>query len=296
MSVAAIPAPPLDAIRHCESVTRSRARNFYHGLKLLPEPKRSAMYALYAWMRAADDLVDDAERSRHATLTERIESFRELTTHALAGNPAASDPVWTALAFTAEQFNLSEEPFHAMLDGQLDDVADRRYETFRQLREYCYRVASTVGLLCIEVWGYDDPAATTFAIDRGIAFQLTNILRDFREDFDADRIYLPEEDFRRHDITPEDVRHWRKPEPCRAFIADQVDRTASYYFRSRELDDLIDPECRPTLWAMTTIYRKLLSKISDRPANLISDRRIRLSWPAKAVIALRAKSGRFGGA
>ena len=281
-------ASPVDALQHCEMITRTRARNFYYGLKLLPEPRRSAMYALYAWMRAADDLVDGGDGSTDGTMTDLIEGFRRDTTNALHGNPSDDDPMWIGLAYAAERFNLREEMFHAMLAGQLDDVSDRRYHTFDQSREYCYRVASTVGLLCIEVWGYNDPAAKDLAIERGIAFQLTNIIRDFKEDFDTGRIYLPDEDFEMHGLTAEDLYNWADPKGCDLFIRYQVDRAASFYEHSRDLDEMIEPECRPTLWAMTTIYRRLLRKISLDPSRLVSDRKVRLGWATKAAIAVRA--------
>ena len=164
-----------------------------------------------------------------------------------------------------------------MIDGQLDDLASRRYETFDQLRNYCYRVASTVGLLCIEVWGYHDQAARELAIDRGIAFQLTNIVRDFRQDFDTGRLYLPRAEFAEFGITPEDLRHWARPTPCEAMLRQQLRRAEVFYDRSAALDQMIAPACRPTLWAMTSIYRALLDKMLGDPSRVVLARRLRLS-------------------
>jgi 15-cis-phytoene synthase len=282
-------APSADeAIARCREVTRRRARNFYYGLKLLPEPQRSAMYAIYAWMRRADDLVDEPEQQPDVQ-EQRIEAFRSATDRAMSGMPDDGDYLWPALAFAAERFRLTSQPFHQMLDGQLDDVADRIYETFDQLREYCYRVASTVGLICITVWGYDDDRAPDLAIERGIAFQLTNILRDFREDFDVGRVYLPRENFDQHGLTPMDLRAWSKPESCEQFIREQIERTTAFYERSAPLDEMISPSCLPTLWAMTRIYRGLLEKMRDQPSQLVSDRRVRLSAWQKGLIAVKAK-------
>jgi phytoene synthase len=157
------------------------------------------------------------------------------------------------------------------------------------VRGYCYRVASTVGLVCIEIWGYGDRAARALAVDRGIAFQLTNILRDYREDYDAGRIYLPVEDFRRHGIEPGGLRHWEDASACRGFVLEQVERARTFYRRSAGLEALITPSCRPTLWAMTAIYRGILEKAARDPRCIVSERRLRLSSWKKGVIALRAR-------
>lgn len=286
------------AIEHCREITRQRARNFYYGLKLLPEPQRSAMFAIYAWMREADDLVDAAIQSRKSSYPEGdgsrdvaddVKAFRALTDGALDGKPESDEPLWHALAFAAKRFPLTPEHFHAMIDGQLEDVNERSYDTFDHLKRYCYRVASSVGLVCIEVWGYTSEKAPALAIDRGIAFQLTNILRDFREDYDAGRVYLPSREFARFDLSPSDLRAWAMPEACEQFVLEQVSRARSYYEQSSPLDELINPECVPTLWAMTTIYRGLLEKMSEQPRQLVSNKRIRLSAMQKGMIALRAK-------
>lgn len=285
------------ALRECEHITRRRARNFYYGLKLTPQPQRAAMYAVYAWMRHADDLADEAglvpdERRR------RIDALRERTERLFAGELPERGPddgihgadcVWLAMADTVARFRLSPEPFRAMLDGQMEDVERREYQTFEQLRGFCYRVASTVGLVCIAIWGYDDPRAKDLAIDRGIAFQLTNILRDFREDFGRGRVYLPAEDLQRHGLDAERLLGWDDPAACGAFVLEQAARVEQHYRRSSDLDSIITPSCRPTLWAMTTIYHGLLAKIQQAPERIVAPRRIRLSSLTKALIALRAR-------
>ncbi len=276
------------ALVYCRDVTRRRARNFYYGLKLTPEPQRSALYAIYAWMRRADDLVDDAADNPQQCRAQ-VEAFRRDTDAALVGTLTDDDPIWVALTHTASQYYIPPQALHDMLDGQLEDVAGRRYETFDEVRQYCYRVASTVGLVCINIWGYRDAQAPELAVDRGIAFQLTNILRDYREDFDAGRVYLPGEDFDGHHLTPESLRHWEQPDACRRFLKEQVQRARSFYARSAPLDRMITPACRPTLWAMTTIYHGLLTKIDRFPERVVSDHRLRLSSVRKGMIALRAR-------
>jgi phytoene synthase len=274
-----------EAFRHCREVTRRRARNFYYGLKLAPEPQRSALYAVYAWMRRADDLVDGVTADG---ALQRMERFRAETDDALRGRPGA-DPLWRALAETAARFHVDGEVLHAMVDGQIDDLLRRRYETFEQLLGYCRRVASSVGLVCIDIWGCGDESARTLAVDRGIAFQLTNVLRDYKEDYDAGRMYLPAEDFRRHSISPADLRRWSDPRRCRRFVLEQCRRAASYYAASAPLDRLIAGSFRPTLWAMTSIYRGLLRKVERAPRRIVGRRRLRLSSAHKGFIALRAR-------
>jgi 15-cis-phytoene synthase len=291
----AIDAKPLspslvaDALRHCRDVTRDRARNFYYGLKLSPEPQRSALFVIYAWMRTADDLVDGGVGGPASGIESHIRRFRAATRAALMGQPVSDEPLWVGLADTASRFRLPLECFDGMIDGQLDDLAKTEYETFEQLRNYCYRVASTVGLLCIEIWGYESAAARELAIERGIAFQLTNIIRDYKQDFDTGRIYLPREDFEHHGIDSRALRHWTLPGPCKRMMLQQTERAESYYQRSKPLDELISPACRPTLWAMTAIYQGLLAKIRRNPSRLIMTKRLRLSAMHKGTIALRAK-------
>ncbi|MEI6475128.1 MAG: phytoene/squalene synthase family protein [Planctomycetota bacterium] len=282
-----VPTELAPVLAECERITRERARNFWYGLKLTPGAERGAMYVIYAWMRAADDLAD-AEGFAPEERVRRIAEFRKATDAALAGEIPDASPIWRGLAWVAERHQLSQRDFHDMLDGQLSDVGPATYQSWDDLRGFCYRVASTVGLVCIRIWGYHDPAAPALAVDRGIAFQLTNILRDYREDYDLGRVYLPAEDFRRFDLTPERLRGWKQPEQCAEFMRAQCDRAEQFYARSAPLDQMITPSCLPTLWAMTQIYHGLLVKIRANPSKVVSDRRVRLSSTRKAWIAWRA--------
>jgi len=284
------------AMEHCRRVTRRCARNFYYGLKLAPEPKRSALYAIYAWMRAADDLVDDASPGAAGGVADHLRTFGERTERALAGKVAGGDgPTFIALAHVARTWPLDPAHFREMLRGQATDAGARTFERFDDLREYCYRVASTVGLICITVWGYRDEAARALAVDRGIAFQLTNILRDYSEDFDAGRVYLPQEDFRRHGLTPRSLREWSDGTACERFWSEQSERAQSFYDRSRGLEELISEDCRPVLWAMTAIYAGLLDKARRMPRRAVVGPRIRLSAWRKGLIAIEARRLKPGG-
>jgi phytoene synthase len=273
---------------HCKAITRERARNFYYGIRLSPEPHRSAILAIYAWMRLADDLVDSAGDMALPVLERRILAFRSATDAAIAGEPPTDSPLWTALADTVQRFQLSPVPFHEMLEGQLDDARRKTYDTRQQLLQYCRRVASTVGLICIDIWGYRDPAARELAAARGVAFQLTNMLRDFAEDYDAGRVYVPQEDLTRFHVSPDDLRAWREPQRCERLVGSLVDFAQEHYRVSAPLDRLIHPCGRATLWAMTTIYRTLLQKIAAEPRKIAVGRRVRLNALKKGAIAFRA--------
>ncbi|MBT8486687.1 MAG: phytoene/squalene synthase family protein [Phycisphaerales bacterium] len=286
MTVLSTPAASA-AVEQCRIITRDRARNFYYGLKLLPEPERSALFVIYAWMRTADDLVDDASHPAAETRT-RLEALRVATVAACAGQPADDDPIMRALADVATRFDLDVTHFHAMIDGQLADLGQVRYERFDDLRRYCEQVASSVGLACISIWGYQDDRAPRRAVDRGIAFQLTNILRDFAEDFGRGRVYLPREDFDRHGLTPE-ILNAGSDERIEPFLVEQIDRVESYYRAARDLTTMVTPSCRPTLWAMTEIYQGLLRRMRREPERIVRGPRVRLSALTKSAIALKAR-------
>jgi len=285
----------LRAVEACRRITRARAANFYWGLRLTPEPKRSAMYAIYAWMRRADDIVDGAADSVPTEeLRAQVESFRASTRRVLAGDDSDASgcadaelaATWIALAATARAYPLEASEFDAMVDGQIEDAVPRAMRTRAELEQWCWKVASTVGIICVRVWGHRPGPAIELAADRGIAFQLTNILRDYREDYDLGRVYLPAEDFRRMDLTPEALRAWSAPAQCAEFMRAQCDRAEQFFRRSAPLDAMITP-CLPTLWAMTEIYRGILGRIESEPRITVAGR-ARLSSFRKAWIAWRA--------
>lgn len=292
MSVAAAVRPELldDAMRYCRRVTRQRARNFYYGLCLLPREKRYALYTIYAWMRRADDLVDDAESNDLAY--ERLMRFQQRTSEILRGGATADEALngseekllWPALQHVNERFSLDARRFHEMIDGQLSDLRRNCCQTMDDLLHYCRLVASTVGLICIDIWGYDDDDARQLAVDCGVAFQLTNILRDYREDYDARRVYLPQEVFERHGITPEDLYYWRDGRSCEAMLRELIECAEAYYERSRGLEAMISADCRPTLRVMTGIYHGLLERISGNPSSIARGARVRLSSLEKLTI------------
>lgn len=283
----------------CRGITRERARNFYYGLRLTPEPRRSAIYSIYAWMRAADDAADGEPGGRVEDQRRALAEFRDLTERVFRGElPAASGAsaacFWPAFASTVATYGIDHAIFEEVLRGLEEDMDHAGYATDADLSRYCYRVASTVGLACLAVWGLtagaDAAVARDLAVRRGQAFQRTNILRDFAQDYDSEprRVYLPMDAFDRHGMTPDDLRAWRGPEACRRFVAEQAALAREHYRASAALDAMIDPACRPTLWAMTRIYSGLLGVIERDPGRIVARRRIRLPSSRKALIALRA--------
>lgn len=293
------------AFAACADIVRERARNFYYGLRLTPEPKRSAIYAVYAWMRAADDQVDEAGSLEEKRT--RLEEFRQTTERMIRGEHLGhhqDDPAWIAFRHTVQSYDISAAELRHMIDGQARDIEieaaqaghierpDPMMATRDELRAYCDCVASSVGRVCVRIWGLRSGANWTQALElagqRGLAFQLTNILRDYAEDYDEGRVYLPAVDFSRHAQTPANLRRWNPEGPSRAMVSDIAAWARKCYDTSAPLDDLIDPACLPALWAMTRIYSGLLSIIEKDPQRIVGARRIRLSSAHKAAIALRA--------
>lgn len=286
------------SLRFCQRVTQAQARNFYYGLKLTPQPKRAALYTIYAFMRACDDLVDGPDGSPTPQLSQgiaRVEDFRQRMQLAI-DDPAsaASEPaqsVWPAFAYVASQYRVNLDHLHAMLDGQRADLAVPRYQTFEDLYAYCYNVASTVGLVCIDIWGTTDKAANKLAEYRGIGLQLTNILRDLSEDYKRNRVYLPAEDLARFGVDP---AMFGKPDANDSFdrlMKFQIERAISYYEMSERLEEYITPNCRPTSLAIMRIYRKLLDEIAKDPREVLS-KRVRLTTSTKLRVMFRCYMGR----
>lgn len=281
----------------CHRLTRRHARNFYYGMRVMPIGKRRSMYAIYAWMRAADDLAD--EHNDPQQNAARLEQFREMTMLAMNPDgdvptqfPATCESVWPAVRHTLLKHEIPADYLNAMIDGQLLDQHKTRYGTFSQLYDYCYKVASVVGLVCITIWGHDGTAEVRrMAEHRGVALQLTNILRDLVEDAQRGRLYLPGDELREFGFDPEELVGQLATGSVNGrfdqLMAYQVDRARSYYQQSAELDAHIDAKCRPASWAIMRIYRGLLDKIAVHPRHVLG-RRVRLSGFSKAAIALRA--------
>jgi phytoene synthase len=282
--------PEIAASYRCaEAVARGRARNFYYAFVALPAEKRRALCAVYAFMRYCDDISDGP----CSTADKRcmLQTWRSHLAAALQGRFEGS-PVLPAFHDTVQRFSIPAEYFHWVIDGAEMDLTVERYRSFADLYQYCFKVASAVGLICLQVFGYADGRARELAEHCGIAFQLTNILRDVKEDAGMGRIYLPEEDLEKFHYPAEDLRRGVVNEGFRQLMAFETDRARKYYAESRDLLPLIDADSRPALWAMMEIYRRLLEKIERCPFDVFGAT-IRLSRPEKTAVALRALAMRF---
>jgi phytoene synthase len=266
---------------HCRAVAKQRAKNFYYSFVLLPADKKNAMCAMYAFMRYCDDLSDEPGATRSA-----IDRWRDALTEALAGRPDAN-PTWPAFLDAVDRYCIPREYFYDMIEGVASDLEPRAIETFDDLYGYCYRVASVVGLTTIHIFGFTSPDALPLAEKCGIAFQLTNILRDVREDAGLGRVYLPAEDLARFGVTVDDLKNARRTEQFGRLMEFETGRARRYYRESAPLLDLIQPESRPSLWALIAIYSRLLDHLAASHYDVLI-RSISLSSLEKTWIVVRA--------
>lgn len=273
----------------CRHIARSSAKNFYYGFMLLPARKRNALSAVYAFMRHADDLSDDpgmAPGERRAKLTQFIDSY-----HRSLETGRTDDPVFLALRDSQQRYGIPMELLDQLVAGTGMDVREGErtnaplvvYRSFDELYRYCYHVASVVGLVCIRIFGYRDPAAEKYAEHLGIAFQLTNILRDVKEDAEMARVYLPQEDLERFGVTAKELGSGAAMEKLRPLLAFEAARAREFYTSAGKLLPLIDEVSQPALWAMVEIYRGILDRIELRQFDVYSER-VRLSLGDKLKV------------
>jgi phytoene synthase len=263
-------------------LTRGSGSNFYYSFLVLPRPQREAIYALYAFCRTVDDAVDlgaGGPGEQRRVLGE----WRSELARAYEGTPA--HPLGVQLARAVSAFPVQRQHLEAVLDGVEMDIDKRRYATFDELHEYCFRVASAVGLACIEVFGYTDPRAREYATNLGVALQLTNILRDLRTDGERGRIYLPQDELRRFGYPEDDLLRGRYTQGFRELMRFQADRTHAYYRAARAALPAGDRRRLVAAEIMGVIYHRLLRTIEARRFRVFEER-IRVSTPRKLALAL----------
>lgn len=264
-----------EAYRFCRDVARREAKNFYWSFRVLPQHKSDAMCAVYAFMRRADDISDDESKSVEARREEMsgwLGSWR-----ASRAGAASSDPVFVALGDTQRRFDIPNSLLEELVAGTTMDLEPMRdlpangvpfqtYETFEDLYRYCYLVASVVGLVCIKIFGYTDARAEQFAEETGVAFQLTNILRDVKEDVERGRVYMPMDLLSEFGETPMELlqlaRGRTMTERERGMLATLAIRAEKYYLAANKLIPLLDRDSRAAMWVLVTIYHRLLGRIA----------------------------------
>jgi 15-cis-phytoene synthase len=263
----------------CRHIARSAARNFYYGFLVLPRQKRDAISAVYAFMRRADDISDDPSlppEQRREKLDEWVNALRRV-----AAGERTDDAVLFAVADSQKRYNIPLDLLEKLVQGTAMDVTGAKaapggtlpqlqYETLDQLYDYCYHVASVVGLVCIRIFGYRDPKAEKLAEQTGVAFQLTNILRDVREDAQMGRVYLPREDFARFGLDPHALTNGSAPQMLRPVLEFEAMRAREFYRAADDLLPLINEDSQPALWTLVEIYRRLLERIVARNYDVFS--------------------------
>ena len=295
-----------ESYAECDRIARASHSNFYYAFFLLPKAKRDALAALYAFMRLVDDVADEAgdlaAKQRglamwRAALDQAITGRARLFdgTAAMASPAAALDgpaEVLPALVDTIQRYKIPTRYLHDLISGAEMDLTERTYPTFDRLREYCYRVAGTVGLTCTHVFGFQDPRALDLAEKLGLALQLTNIIRDVHEDYASGRVYLPEEDLQRYAVSAEDFGRTEATLGIRELLRFEAGRAWHCYEEGAALLGLIDPESRSALWLLVHTYSALLARIESLDFAVFGER-VRLSRAEKMVFIARARFGRL---
>ena len=277
--------------RSAKAVARKQARNFYYSFVVLPPDKRRAFCAVYAFMRYCDD-ISDGEGS-DATKRRMLGEWRARLNDAYSDAPCHNS-IMPAFRESITRYSIPAQYFHWIIDGAEMDLDSHQYETFNDLYNYCFHVASAVGFVCLQIFGFKDEKAKKYAEQCGIAFQLTNILRDVKEDAAMGRIYLPAEDLKKFNYTPDELQKGILNERFRNLMRFEADRAKKYYAQARNLLPLVEKTSKPALWAMIKIYEGLLDRIVQRHFDVFRNR-IRLSGMKKTSIALRALMMRFTG-
>ncbi|HUJ40436.1 MAG TPA: presqualene diphosphate synthase HpnD [Candidatus Acidoferrales bacterium] len=279
--------PVAESYAHCRRIARAQARNFYYGFRLLPRAKHAALCSLYAFMRWVDDITDapgdPAAKSQGLALARQ-------TVERLGSGNVSGPVILPALAETLAEYAIPIAWLEELIAGAQMDLDAASYRTFDDLRLYCHRVAGIVGQCCVRVFGFEDPRALDLAGRLGLAFQLTNILRDVAEDSACGRLYLPAEDLQRFGCDPARLADAPASPAARELFRFQAERARGYYAEGSALIALIHRDSRPALWALARIYSGLLGKMQARDYD-VTGARVSLSSAEKTWILARARFG-----
>jgi phytoene synthase len=290
------PAPPqlVMAYSVCKGITRTAAKNFYYAFLVLPRRKREALCAVYAFMRRCDDISDDPSLSL-PDRRQKLDTWLAALHRAQQGEPT-DDPILLALTDAQRRFSIPAGLLDELAHGTAMDIEEAeasapttpgltvQYKTFEDLRLYCYRVASVVGLVCIHVFGYRDPAAEPLAERCGLAFQLTNIIRDVKEDAAMGRIYLPEEDLAKFGLSAAELLATPDPARFRPVLALEADRAREFYAAGEELIPYVAEDSQPALWVLVTIYRRLLERIAEKQYDVFTAKTSLSRWEKLRIL------------
>jgi 15-cis-phytoene synthase len=296
------PAPPQLAMAYsvCRGITRSTAKNFYYAFLVLPRRKREALCAVYAFMRRCDDIADDPALSLQER-RRKLDTWLDAFHRAQQGTPT-DDPILLGLTDAQRRYVIPAGLLDELALGTAMDVENPRepedepgfardlpalqvqYKTFDDLRQYCYRVASVVGLVCIHVFGYRDPDAESLAERCGLAFQLTNIIRDVKEDAAQGRVYLPEDDLKKFNLSSVELLTNTDPARFRPVLAMEANRAREFYQAGDALIPYVSEDSRPGLWVLVNIYRSLLEKIAARNFDVFTNKVTLTFWEKLRIL------------
>ena len=272
------------AYADCQQLTRREAKNFYYAFVTLPLEKRKAVYAAYAFCRHCDDSVDEAA-SPEGKLSA-LADLRSSLSRAYQGR--APTPAFLALADAADRYSIPEEYFQEIILGVESDLVKTRYQDFNELRQYCYRVASVVGLVCLQIFQYRDDVARKHAVDLGLAMQLTNIMRDVREDWSMGRVYLPQDEMARFGYTEEQLEAGVRNDAFVQLLRFQGERAREYFRSGFRLLPYLSRRSRACPAVLGAIYSRVLDRIETSGYDVLGEQRIALSTGEKARITARA--------
>jgi phytoene synthase len=274
------------AYEACREITRREAKNFYYAFLTLPAAKRRAIYAAYAFCRHCDDSVDE-ETSTDAKL-KALTDLQASLDSTYSGN--ASSPVYVALADVAQKYGIPQDYFQEVILGVESDLVKDRFQNFEELKEYCYRVASVVGLICLQIFGYENDDAKEYAVDLGLAMQLTNIIRDVREDFEMGRVYLPQDEMAGFGYTEEDLKNGVRNQAFHDLMEFQAQRAREYFDRGFKLLPYLSRRSRACPAVLGALYSKVLDRIEASDYDVLESR-VSLSKAEKIGITAKTWLG-----